>query len=112
MTFLTSFPLYTALMGPAAVQSRDDKYSFTHTLPDKIEQDFGVIAGCVPLDPSSWLVMSEPNDGRLTVGSTKLGGMRDHTVVTASHDTILFHPITAAQTLHFLNHGKFIPAFP
>ena len=108
LTYLGRLPLYSALMGPAARQSADDEGCFACGLPPKLSADFGVIAGCLPLDPFAFLAAPEPNDGRVTVQSTRLQGMRDHLVVAASHETILFHPVAILQTICFLQTGKFV----
>jgi|tagenome__1003787_1003787.scaffolds.fasta_scaffold20705520_2 triacylglycerol lipase len=110
LTYLNRLPLYATIMGPASLQSADDENCFSCMLPPKLDADFGVIAGCVPLDPLAWLVMREPNDGRVTVASTMLGGMRDHIVLPASHDSLLFDPVAMAQTCEFLQRGEFLHA--
>jgi triacylglycerol lipase len=107
LTYLNRLPFYAAVMGPAALQSGDDEKCFACALPRELDQDFGIIAGCVPLDPLSWFVIHEPNDGRVTVESTKLDGMRDHLVLPTSHDMILFDPIAITQTREFLRRGRF-----
>jgi triacylglycerol lipase len=112
LTYLNRIPLYPAVMGPASLQSADDEKCFACTLPDALDQDYGIIAGCVPLDPLAWFVIQEPNDGRVTVESTRLGGMRDHLVLPTSHDMILFDPIAITQTREFLRRGKFFRSAP
>src|SRR4051794_27626085 len=71
MTYLNRVPLYAAVMGPAGLQSGDDENCFACALPRELDVDFGIIAGCVPLDPLSWFIIHEPNDGRVTVESTR-----------------------------------------
>jgi triacylglycerol lipase len=112
LTYLNRIPLYPAVMGPASLQSADDEKCFACTLPDALQEEFGIIAGCVPLDPLAWFLIQEPNDGRLTVESTKLGGMRDHLVLPTSHDMILFDPVAITQTREFLRRGKFFRPAP
>jgi triacylglycerol lipase len=107
ITYLSRFRPYALVMGPAALQSTDDEGCFACALPPKLDDEFGVIAGCVSLDPLSWFVMQEPNDGRVTVESTKLAGMRDHIVLAASHDSLLLDPVAHIQTREFLRNGKF-----
>jgi hypothetical protein len=70
----------------------------------------GVIAGCRSLDPiASTLILPRPNDGRVSVERSKLEGMTDHIVVTASHTGLPDHPIAIGQTIAFLREGHFRP---
>jgi triacylglycerol lipase len=108
LTYLNRLPIYAAIMGPAALQSADDERCFACAMPRRLDADFGVIAGCLPLDPLAWFLVNEPNDGRVTVESTKLDGMRDHVVLPVSHDSILYDPAVILQTCEFLMHGKFL----
>jgi triacylglycerol lipase len=111
MSVLGQHPLFPILMGPSGIQSKDDDHNFAASLPGVSGQEVGIIAGCVPLDPIGWFSMPWPNDGKTTVEGTKLDGMKDHTVVPASHDTILTNPAALYQTGHFLKHGQFWRAF-
>jgi hypothetical protein len=48
-----------------------------------------------------------PNDGRVTVASTKLDGMADHVVIRASHALMIRNPEAIDQTISFLRDGRF-----
>jgi hypothetical protein len=109
-TVLNRLPFHADWFGPAAIQSEDGQNCFARRLPPRLSCEFGVIAGCVALDPRAWFVMDGPNDGRVTVESTKLEGMKDFIVLPASHDTLLLDPVALMQTCYFLKHGKFYPA--
>jgi len=56
---------------------------------------------------ASLLVLPRPNDGRVSVASSKLAGMADHVVVKASHTGLPRHPAAIDQTIAFLYAGRF-----
>lgn len=106
-------PAFRYLLGPAGLQSRDDENCFACGLDDHIHAETGVIAGTLPMDIFSYSFMRWPHDGRIEVKDTKFKGMKDHIALPVSHDLILFHPLTAYQSLYFLRHGCFDKAgFP
>lgn len=49
-----------------------------------------------------------PSDGTVSVEETRLTGMKDHVQVYASHFGLLLSKQTVKQTIHFLQHGKFM----
>jgi pimeloyl-ACP methyl ester carboxylesterase len=70
----------------------------------------GIIAGDHSLNPlfSAWL--PGPNDGKVSVASTKLSGMSDAIVLHHSHTWLAWHDDTAAQVVGFLRDGRFTAA--
>ena len=77
--------------------------------------DLGVIAGDRSLNPlfSAWL--DGANDGKVSVASTRLAGMRDHLVLPHSHTWLQWRADTARAVGRFLQHGCFgssAPALP
>jgi hypothetical protein len=48
-----------------------------------------------------------PNDGRVSVQSSRLDGMADHITIKASHNGLLRHRIAIDQTIAFLREGRF-----
>jgi pimeloyl-ACP methyl ester carboxylesterase len=49
----------------------------------------------------------EPNDGTVAVDETMIAGLTDHIVLPVSHVALLWSSAVAAQTEHFLAHGRF-----
>jgi hypothetical protein len=52
-------------------------------------------------------LLPKSNDGKVSVESTKLGGMTDHLCLPVSHPLMMSHPNVIRQTLNFLQHGQF-----
>ncbi|MFZ5568794.1 MAG: esterase/lipase family protein [Thermodesulfobacteriota bacterium] len=98
--------LFAALYGPAGRQLGTGRESVPNRLgPAKFE--LGVITGDRALDPLLSLLVPGPNDGRVSVESAKLAGMRDFRVLHAPHPFIMRNREALRQTLHFLRHGLF-----
>ena len=80
---------------------------FYATLPVP-QVPFGVIAG----DQGQRITFAEPNDGIITVESTRLEGMADHLVLPVAHTFIMNSRRCAEATIHFLRDGFFTPISP
>ncbi|MBK3665420.1 alpha/beta fold hydrolase [Bradyrhizobium diazoefficiens] len=107
---LKDLSIYRAVFGPAGLQlsTTQDPVLADLPLPDYA---IGVIAGCRTIAPiASALVLPRPNDGRVSVASTKLAGIADHTIVKASHTRLPRHNVAIGQTIAFLHDGRFSSA--
>jgi pimeloyl-ACP methyl ester carboxylesterase len=70
--------------------------------------EVGSIAGRIPLGVGRLLgPFPEPNDGTVAVAETTIAGLADHIVLPVSHVALLWSAAVAAQTEHFLLHGRF-----
>ncbi|GAB3026199.1 alpha/beta hydrolase [Oleiagrimonas citrea] len=72
------------------------------------KREVGVIAGSKPVGLGAALGSLEgDHDGSVAVSETRLPGIRDHCVVTASHSGLIFSAEAAAQAVRFLRQGRF-----
>jgi pimeloyl-ACP methyl ester carboxylesterase len=106
--FLSRFNWYKKKFGPAGMELVTGASGIASQLPQKVDYDLGIIAGNRTVDPLfTWFILPSPGDGKVTIESTKLDGMRDHIIVPASHPHITNKAITAYQVAYYLKFGKF-----
>ena len=106
--YLQNVPGYTLLNGPAGAQLGTDPESVPNQL-GPVDFELGVIAGTFSINPLFNLVVPDPNDGTVSVDSTKVEGMTAHIVLPVSHTTMMFDAEVIDNVLHFLATGKFLP---
>ena len=83
-----------------------DAESRPNTL-EQIKGEIGIIAGDRTSDPwFSWLIPG-PDDGKVSVESTRLNEMKDFLLVNHGHTFIMRSADVILQTRHFLDNGAF-----
>lgn len=97
---------FEAWNGPAGGQLGTDSNSVPLRLGTP-RFEFGVIAATRSIDPLFSLWIPGPDDGKVAVERTKLGGMKDFTTVAASHTFVLWKEETVKKTVEFLREGRF-----
>jgi pimeloyl-ACP methyl ester carboxylesterase len=76
----------------------------------RAEFEVGVIAGDRPINPFLAHLLPGPSDGKVTVASARLDGMRDFATVHSSHTWMMWRGETVRLTLAFLQTGRFAAA--
>jgi pimeloyl-ACP methyl ester carboxylesterase len=102
--------LYRAFFGPAGQQLATRPDAATRALLPPPNYELGIIAGDRSIYPIASLFLPASNDGRVSVASTRLGGMADHIVIATAHPLLVRNPQAIAQTIVFLRSGRFTAA--
>lgn len=108
---LRNMPGYTLFTGLVGTELGTDGNSVPLNLPP-VEFELGVIAGTVSLNPLFDLVVPDPNDGTVSVASTRVEGMRDHIVLPVSHTLMMYNNAVKDNVVHFLVTGEFLEEQP
>lgn len=97
---------FQKVMGPAAVTLGTGNESVPIRL-GPITAETGIIAANRSLNPlfSAWLAGRD--DGRVSVASTRLEGMKEHRVVRSTHSGVLYRPAVWKMTARFIADGSF-----
>jgi hypothetical protein len=92
--------IYRVFTGDSGQKLSEEKFYRDLPIPTV---PFGVIAG----DKGQSLTFSEPNDGVVTVGSTKLKGMADWILLHHGHTFIMNCKDTFEHCVRFIESGRF-----
>ena len=104
--FLKTNWLYENVYGPAGQQLVTQGAGIQDLL-GTVDYELGVVAGDFSIDPVSSSLIPGDDDGKVSVESTKVQGMHDHIVVSASHTFFPQNTEVQAQALYFLRYGAF-----
>lgn len=92
--------------GPAGQELGTGPAALANVLPLP-DYPVGIIAGDISVNPIFNSVLPGPNDGKVTVDSTRLEGAADHITVHATHTFMMYNPVVVMEVLSFLRRGSF-----
>ena len=101
-----AMPGFGLVNGPAGFQLGTGDDSLPRSL-GPVNFEVGIIAGSATFNPILSQSLPNPDDGKVSVESTRVKGMKDFIVVPHSHTFIMRAEVVVEQTIHFLREGSF-----
>ncbi len=100
------FPGFEWLNGPAGLQLGTGETSLPRRL-GPVTYPVGVIAGNRTFNPILSQMLPDPDDGKVSVASTRVDGMTDHLELPVTHTFMMRNKEVIRQVLAFLDTGRF-----
>jgi pimeloyl-ACP methyl ester carboxylesterase len=101
-------PLFGAVASAAGEQLGTGPDSLPQSL-GPVDFDLGVVAGTRTANPFASLLLPNPDDGKVSLARTKVGGMKDFIAVERSHAFMMRSRDVIESTIAFLRTGCFRP---
>jgi len=103
---LGTMPGFQLFNGPTGMQLGTDENSIPRTL-GPVNFPVGIIAGSRSINPLLSMNLPKPNDGKVSVESTKVKGMADFIELPLNHTFIMRNQQVIQQALLFIETGRF-----
>jgi hypothetical protein len=109
---LRDTPGFELLNGPAGMELGTSLADVPKSL-GPVDFEVGIIAGTKTINLILSTYLPNPNDGKVSVESTKVDGMADFITLPTTHPFMMKNKAVIDQTVYFLKNGKFDkPASP
>nr|WP_297349828.1 alpha/beta fold hydrolase [uncultured Glaciecola sp.] len=103
---LQNLPGFKTVNGPAGLQLSAKKDALPNQL-GPADFELGIIAGSRSVNLVLSTMLPTPNDGKVSVESSKLAGMADHVIMPVTHTFMMRNPAVIKQVIVFLQCGVF-----
>lgn len=103
---LRDVPGFKLLNGQAGLQLGTDDNSIPKSL-GPVDFELGVIAGTKTMNLILSQFLPNPDDGKVSVESTKVVGMTDHIEMPVNHTFMMRSERVIDQVIHFIDNGSF-----
>ncbi|MCC2646219.1 MAG: alpha/beta fold hydrolase [Rickettsiaceae bacterium] len=104
---LSKNSFFRLIFGPAAADLSTES-DFVKSLKEEIFYPLGIITASISHNPlTSLFLLPGPNDGTVTLASTRIKGIADHIIINANHNSIINLEETHKQVLSFLKNRSF-----
>jgi len=104
---LKDMPGFELINGPAGQQLGTGSSDIPISL-GPVNFELGVIAGTQSINLLLSTMLPNPDDGKVSVESTKVKGMKDFIALPTTHPFMMKNEMVIKQTLHFLKNGSFL----
>ena len=98
--------LYRKINGPAGMQLGTAKDGFVSSL-ELPDYNFGVVMSTRSINPLASAFIPGEDDGRVSIESAKLAGMRDFVLVQSNHHNSMKKQETIQRVINFFKSGEF-----
>lgn len=103
---LGGLPGFVLFSGPAGRRLGTGMASVPLSL-GPVDFPLGVIAGDASANPITSAMTPGPDDGKVAVAATRLGGIADHITLPVTHTFMMNNPAVIAKVIGFLRDGYF-----
>jgi len=101
--------VFDLLHGPAGQELGTGPNSLPKRLP-AVDYPVGIIAGSQSLNPVFSALLPGPDDGKVSVASTAVEGMKTQIILPVTHTYLMNNPRVIAQVVQFLETERFEPS--
>ncbi len=105
--YLRDIPGYEQIIGPAGMQLGTSDLDIPRKL-GSVDFKLGVIAGTSSISPILSQMLPDPDDGKVSVASTRVDGMSDFIMLPVSHTFMMNNADVIKQVLAFLSNRTFV----